>query len=204
MSFHQDVQQFINRLPRRPEDLPYIVIKAPNQNMPFTANRNHIYDALVFLKRSNPDCANIVIDMDYISQYPEDSSSPVQNIPTLDSEACASDVNEVTATGENAPTIDSHADLDTDEMVETVAQCDVQTSAMNDQIKRALINDQQPPNQPTIDWPPRDNQPASEWEPGFFSKSFPNLFPYGTADIKTKNWKKARIHGLRATSVKTC
>ena len=183
VSFHQDVQQFINRLPRRPEDLPYIVIKAPNQNMPFTANRNHIYDALVFLKRSNPDYANIVIDMDNISQYPEDSSSPVQNIPTLDSEACASDVNEVTASGENAPTIDSHADLDTDEMVETVAQCDVQTSAMNDQIKRALINDQQPPNQPTIDWPPRDNQPASEWEPGFFSKSFPNLFPYGTADI---------------------
>jgi hypothetical protein len=48
-----------------------------------------------------------------------------------------------------------------------------------------LVNDQQQANQqqPTIDWPPRDNQPASEWEAGFFSKSFPNLFLYGTADI---------------------
>ena len=185
VSFHQNVQQFINRLPRRPEDLPYIVIKAPNQSMPLTANRHHIYDALVFLKRNNPEYAKITIDMDNISQYPEDSSSPVQNIPTCDSEPCLSDVNAMPATEENTPNIDSHADLDTDEMVETVAQCEVPTSAMHDQIKRALVNDQQQTNQqqPTIDWPPRDNQPASEFEPGFFSKSFPNLFGHGTADI---------------------
>ena len=185
VSFHQNVQQFINRLPRRPEDLPYIVIKAPNQSMPLTANRHHIYDALVFLKRNNPEYAKITIDMDNISQYPEDSSSPVQNIPTCDSEPCLSDVNAMPATEENTPNIDSHADLDTDEMVETVAQCEVPTSAMHDQIKRALVNGQQQTNQqqPTIDWPPRDNQPASEFEPGFFSKSFPNLFGHGTADI---------------------
>ena len=117
VSFHQNVQQFINRLPRRPEDLPYIVIKAPNQSMPLTANRHHIYDALVFLKRNNPEYAKITIDMDNISQYPEDSSSPVQNIPTCDSEPCLSDVNAMPATEENTPNIDSHADLDTDEMV---------------------------------------------------------------------------------------
>ena len=185
VSFPQDVQQFVNRLPRRPEDLPYIVFKAPNQSIPLTANRHHIYNALVFLKQSNPDYAKIVIDMENVSQYPVDSSTPVQNIPTIDSEPCLSDVNAVPATEENPPIIDSHADQDTDEMVETVAQCGVQTSAMYDQIRRVLVPDQQRSSQqqPTIDWPPRDNQPASEWEPGFFSKSFPNLFPYGTADI---------------------
>lgn len=34
-----------------------------------------------------------------------------------------------------------------------------------------------------IDWPKRDHQPASEFNMGFFSKAFPDLFPDGRGDI---------------------
>ena len=45
ISFHQNVQEFVYRLPRRPEDLPIIMIKAPNQDIPLKANRYHILEA---------------------------------------------------------------------------------------------------------------------------------------------------------------
>ena len=179
ISFPQDVQQFVRSLPRRPEDLPFIVIKAPQQNMPLTANRHNILNAITWLTRHNPEYAHINIDIDAANMYPENRNIPVQNIPTY----CDPDAPpEHEEDGQN---LDSHADLDDDDLVETVAPCGVPTLAQFDQIRSAFGAGQQQQNCPqaTVDWPMRGEQPASEWEPGYFSKAFPHLFPYGSADI---------------------
>ena len=189
LSFHQNIQEFINALPRRPEDLPIIVIKAPFQKIPLTANRFHILNALEFLKQNNPDYANIVIDMQSISMYPDNSHSQVDNLRYLDSDVQnASALEPVPAdrNTENHADLDNHADLEDNDLVETVAPTEVPTLPVYDQIRLQLgVTEEHPP---VMDWPTRKVQPASEWEPGYFSKSFPNLFPFGTGDIT-----KARV-----------
>ena len=184
ISFPQDVQQFIRSLPRRPEDLPFIVIKAPQHGMPLTANRHNILAAVTWLKRNNPEYAHISIDMDAANMYPEDRSTPVPGILTyLDPEAARYDA--LPDQEEGNRNLDSHADQDDDDLVETVAACEVPTLPQYDQIRGALaVVEQRQSQQPrTVNWPIRGDQPASEWEPGYFSKAFPHLFPYGSADI---------------------
>ena len=189
LSFHQNIQEFINALPRRPEDLPIIVIKAPFQKIPLTANRFHILKALEFLKQNNPDYANIVIDMQSISMYPDNSQSQVDNLRYLDSDvqnASAQEPVPADRNTENQTDLDNHADLEDNDLVETVAPTEVPTLPVYDQIRLQLgVTEEHPP---VMDWPTRKVQPASEWEPGYFSKSFPNLFPFGTGDIT-----KARV-----------
>ena len=184
ISFPQDVQGFYRSLPHRPEDLPFIVIKAPHQDMPLTANRHNIICAITWLKRNNPEYAHIEIDNDAANLYPEDRSTPVQNIPTHCDPSMTRHMMPPEQ-GENGQNSDSHADLDDDDLVDTVAPCEVPTLAQSDQIHNALAARQQSQHgqQTTVNWPIRGDQPASEWEPGYFSKSFPHLFPYGRADI---------------------
>ena len=62
ISFPQDVQGFVNRLPRRPEDLPIVIIKAPKQQVPLRADRIKMLNALEFLIGNNPHYADITID----------------------------------------------------------------------------------------------------------------------------------------------
>ena len=185
ISFHQNVQEFINVLPRAPEDLPLIVIKAPNQPVPLTANRFHILDALAFLKRNNPHYKNIVIDQSQANKYPDNSSTPVQGIRSFEEGHAGEVVQSQNVDGTAFPNQDTHADLDDNDLVETVAATDMPTSTVNDQIRDAILGERPEQNQQNkpICWPPRSDNPASEFEPGFFSKSFPHLFPYGAGDF---------------------
>ena len=181
ISFYQNIQEFVNILPRRPECLPIIVIKAPNQKVPLSANRFHILSALQFLIRYNPDYKNIKIDMNNISSYPDNSQSEVENIRILDVEPENVPRKDPVTSGDGNS--DNHADLDDSDLVETVAPTEVPTLPISDQIRLGIGTTEVPTDPQVIKWPTREIQPASEWEPGFFSKSFPNLFPYGTGDI---------------------
>ena len=184
ISFPQDVQQFIRSLPRRPEDLPFIVIKAPQHGMPLTANRHNILNAITWLKMNNPEYKDIIIDMDAVDMYPEDRSTPVQNILTYpDTEAVINAA--LPDQEEGNQNLDSHADQDDDDLVETVAPCEVPTLPQYDQIRGALaVREQRRSQQPqAVNWPIRGDQPVSEWEPGYWTKAFPHLFPYGSGDI---------------------
>ena len=181
ISFYQDVQEFINELPRRPEDLPILIIKSPRQNVNLTANRFHIWDAITFLKRNNPEYANININMEALNTYPDDSNTPVQNIRT-----CEANGNEAFFDVQN----DGEENLDDtgledNGLVETVAPTEVPTLPVTDQIRGAILGEHRGQSQqPTaMNWPNRENDPVSEWDHGYFSKSFPNLFPFGRADI---------------------
>ena len=198
ISFHQDIESIINVLPRTPEDLPFIVIKAPHQEIPLKANRFHILHALQFLKQNNPEYSDITIDEDRLNLYPRNSQTPVQNIRTLPDtmSACTGAQEDANAMGDNdredddgGDLIDNHAGLNDVQLVETVGPVGMPTETVNNQIREAILGSDRADTVPEcIDWPRRNDQPVSEWEPGFFSRSFPNLFPFGTGDLT-----KARI-----------
>ena len=168
ISFYQNIQEFVNILPRRPECLPIIVIKAPNQKVPLSANRFHILSALQFLIRYNPDYKNIKIDMNNISSYPDNSQSEVENIRILDVEPENVPRKDPVTSGDGNS--DNHADLDDSDLVETVAPTEVPTLPISDQIRLGIGTTEVPTDPQVIKWPTREIQPASEWEPGFFFK----------------------------------
>ena len=177
ISFYQDIQGFVNRLPHRPEDLPIIVIKAPNQNIELKANRFKILNALEFLVQKNPEYGKIAIDEEALSSYPADSITPVPNIRACDA---AETVDARPSEPEDIVVDDNTGVLDDADLVQTAAPFDVPTRLASDQIRQAVLGeDHRPAN---LRWPDRTG-PASEWEYAYFSKAFPNLFPYGQGDI---------------------
>ena len=175
ISFPQDVQGFVNRLPRRPEDLPIVIIKAPKQQVPLRANRIKMLNALEFLIGNNPHYADITIDQDSLNMYPSNSQEPLSNVRTIDS----ADIPQ-TSSDEAETTEDAYGNPADHELVESLAQCQVPGKGIDEQIRTAVGAEQE---QVTLEWPERHNRPASEWEPGYFSMAFPNLFPYGAGDI---------------------
>ena len=177
ISFYQDVQGFVDRLPRRPEDLPIIVIKAPNQRVDLKANRFHLMNALDYLKKHNPEYKDIVIDEEALGCYPADSHTPIDNVQTLENTAAVSEP-------EPQPTDqvldDNTGVLDNQDMVMTAAPFEMPTRPMAEQIRDRVLGEETRPE--SVDWPQRGGA-ASEWEYGYFSKAFPNLFPTGSGDL---------------------
>ena len=175
ISFPQDVQGFVNRLPRRPEDLPIVIIKAPKQQVPLRADRIKMLNALEFLIGNNPHYADITIDQESLSMYPSNSQEPLSNVRTIDS----ADIPQ-TSSDEAETAEDAYGNPADHELVESLAQCQVPGKGIDEQIRTAVGVEQE---QVTLEWPERHNRPSSEWEPGYFSMAFPNLFPYGAGDI---------------------
>lgn len=80
-SFEQDVISFIRNLPNLPSDLPLMIVRKPNANLPngfseFKVNRAHIIQWLVFLKQNNPHYKDIDISLvrERANSIPEDGS----------------------------------------------------------------------------------------------------------------------------------
>ena len=175
LAYYQDVQGFIDKLPRRPQDLPFIVMKAPNQNVDLRANRFKILNALEFLKQHNPEYKDISIDEDALGCYPPDSHTPLQNIPCDDIDT----LNVIPQ--EPMENFDDYTGIvDDSDLVQTAAPFELPTRPAAEQIRQAILGEENIPAY--LNWPERSG-PASEWEYGYFSKSFPHLFPYGTGDL---------------------
>ena len=175
ISFYQDVQGFVDKLPRRPEDLPIIVIKAPNQKVDLKANRFHLMNALDFLKKNNPEYKDIVIDEEALGCYPTDSNTPIENIQTLEDTAMEPDPQPADSFPD-----DSTGVLDNQDVVMTAAPFEMPTRPMAEQIRERVLG--QDSEAGIMNWPERGGA-ASEWEYGYFSKAFPNLFPTGRGDL---------------------
>jgi hypothetical protein len=67
INFHQDIQEFTNRLPRSPSSLDILVVRRESANDPsafrdFTVRRGKVGRALIWLKENNPYYRDIIID----------------------------------------------------------------------------------------------------------------------------------------------
>ena len=79
LNVEQDVVPVFNKLPLLPENLPTFVARKNNPNAPgdykdFKINRNNMLTWLVWLKQNSSNYADIIIDMDALSQLPIDGT----------------------------------------------------------------------------------------------------------------------------------
>ena len=78
LSIHQEVGELAQTLPRVPEDIPIIVLKAPSKNnteREFHCNRKNMLEALEYLKANNEDYKNIPITLTWTKSFPKVTKS---------------------------------------------------------------------------------------------------------------------------------
>ena len=181
ISFEQDVEGFAKSLPRKQSELPYIIIKAPNQTCTLRANAVYILEALEFLKEKNPFYRDIEIDHEVLSSYPSDRDTPLTGV------RCHNTEEEVT--GEALVSMMSDEDEEflepnVEDIAPSMAGAEVPQKTVREFIKEAVLQGSQEKER-TVPWPRREKKPASEFREGFWSMAFPHLFPYGMADRTT-------------------
>ena len=168
--FYQDIQDIADTLPRLPQDLPYVILKHPDERIidkTFQVRRQYLIDALKFLIQNSEDYKYIKISNENCHSYPEDDI--IQNLPQINSTVLKVP-HEKPSTANPESTIGSSSTIDMPFPIRNVVEN--MESAMEDSAQ-----------QPQHNWPKRSPCPVSEFITGFFSKAFPDLFPYGKGDI---------------------
>ena len=176
ISFPQEIQETVDRLPRLPSNLSLVHISSPSPRSThvFKVRKQRILEALLWLKEHNPHYARINIDHAALDQYPEDD---VIDVPSYTLPEAAN----VTPDEGPADTDDNeHTFADTMRLNDTRARMP-ETDMIVEHIRTAL----QPPDQGTtaedpLPWP-EQGPPTGERAPGFWSKAFPHLFCHGQA-----------------------
>ena len=158
ISIEQDVQELATVLPRLPNDLDIISLRPPGSKVPFRASRTRIMEALHYLKRNNPEFANIVISQENANHYPESHSEEVAGLPQLD------DTEPIDPSETEDNIEDSHADLE--QVAESLSLLQIPGVSVNQQIQDAVTGQ---PSTPEIPWPTRSNVPTKELQRGYFT-----------------------------------
>ena len=170
ISFYQNVQDLADNLPRLPQDLPYVLLKHPDDRITdktFQVRRQYLIEALQFLIINSEDYGNITINMENCSAYPEDDI--IQNLPQISSNVFKVP-HEAPSTANPDSTIEDASTVDMPFPIRNVLQNLESTIEGYDQ-------------QSKYNWPRKSSSPVSEFIYGYFSKAFPDLFPYGKGDI---------------------
>ena len=170
ISFYQNVQDLADTLPRLPKDLPYLILKHPDERIAdktFKVRRQYLIEALQFLVKHSEDYKYITISEENCSSYPENDI--IQNLPQIHSKDFKMPPENPSADNpesilENASTVDMPFPINS--VLENME------SAIGENVQQSKQ-----------DWPSRSSCPVSEFSHGFFSKAFPTLFPYGKGDI---------------------
>ena len=162
--FGQDIHNFVKELPRCPDNLGIIVIKAPNQAVPLKANKHRLLNALKWLKANNEYYHDIVISEANIDQYPNDYSSNVEGFQTIIDDSIVPQPDASTDNGQ------SHGDES--EVGETLALQQIRNTTIGEQIQEIAAGGGRNQNSSRlnneINWPDRTDAPVSEFQPGFF------------------------------------
>ena len=232
-------------LPLKPDDLPVLVIlppKRPNQpdrpitDKRFTVRKNYLMEALIYLKRHNPEYKNItisnqnleeyVLDNDILQNPPTVYSDNIQfptgneeqvnpeteegdttsvDIPTRQKTVAQNIITLVTGAGQSAQQQTNEGDnaqQQRDEGQNAQQQQQQQHEGNNGQRderdhtqqhqqnqRRENQEQQRQGNIPSspLNWPTREPHLASEFDYGYWSKTFAVLFPTGAGDITKRN-----------------
>jgi len=161
LSVFQNVNELADALPRLPRDLPIILIKGPNEmnvDQVFRVRREKIVAALEYLQANNEDYRHITISCENASHYPVDDI--LQELPAIDPSDWNIPDDEMTAANPDSVVADA-----------SMVALPLAGESVLDNIAFHLK------------WPKREARPASEFMTGYFSKSFPDLFPDGCGDL---------------------
>ena len=177
----QDIQGFLNRLPRNIADLPYLIIRkhgTDNTHRDCTVRREKVLQAIMWLQANNPFYADVAIDYESLQRLPEDGLP--DDLPTVEDPESNEEQDAQQEDAENHIPHQSHSFLPLPQRQQTE----------QDAI-RALINGVDP-----LDWPANDGDPINEFRTeGLASMAFPTLFPYGKGDPT----KRTRLREVSST-----
>ena len=85
LNLPQDIQGFLNRLPRNIAHLPYLIIRrhgTDNTHRDCTVRREKVLRAIMWLQANNPFYADIAIDYESLQRLPEDGVP--DDLPTVE------------------------------------------------------------------------------------------------------------------------
>ena len=181
LNIPQDIQGFLNRLPRNVTQLPYLIIRrhgTDNTHRDCRVRRQKVLRAIMWLKDNNPFYADVVIDFQSLERLPEDGIPA--DLPTVD---------DPQSTDQQDPQ-QEHAEEQIPQQSHSFLPLPQGQQPEQDAI-RALINGVDP-----LDWPSNDGDSINEFRTeGLASMVFPTLFPYGKGDPT----KRTRLRELSLT-----
>ena len=182
LNLPQNIQQFINKLPVRVNDLPVLTISrqgAANTHHNFRVRREKVLSALQWLKHNNKFYSDIDIDLDSVQHLPVDGiPDDLLNFKLSDSD------NEPVA-NEGPPT------EDTEDNVGNIPSSSYVPHVQQVQTEEDAIRSTVAGNDP-LEWPPIENTPINEFQTeGLATMVFPTLFPYGKGDPTCKGRRHA-------------
>lgn len=154
--FPQDITTYTNKLPHAPNDLPYYVIfdaKSKSGKIELTADANKLRIWLIWLKENNTYYKHIDINEEVITKIKEN-----EDLTSLIKHTEVPEVeNFIAEEGKFSSFLPSDSTID-------------QSSYIAEKLH--------------LQYPEIGTRPINEFsEVGYLSRSFPTLFPYGTADI---------------------
>ena len=204
ITFGQDVASFARELPRLPSDLGIIYLKSPHRGLELRARKDRILRAINWLMAHNPNYRDqCTFSQDNLNHYPDDGV--VEGVATMD---MPMNFDPEPANRESAnDSADHHGNAEEGygEFFESSVNQAGPVQPTNDRIFDGLMNarsehpdteerpaspdGQQQEESPeggertVLDFPERSENPTSEFSPGFFTQTYPWLFPTGAGDI---------------------
>ena len=172
LNLPQDVQSFVNSLPRSPTTLDVIIVRkqgAAESHKDFRVRRSVVFTALQWLVLHNKYYNDVTINHDTLEQLPIDSD--LTNLITVSIDS--SDLLEIPVQQD-----DPYESLMSSTFVPAAATDFTEQQA----IRQSIMN--QSSNQQYVNWPVTEANPINEFNTeGYMACAFPTLFPEGIADF---------------------
>ena len=200
-AFEQDVEEFMNTLPRSLKDVTVIkVLKTiqtevgsdkPTRTDAFKVRRHQVLEALQFLKKYNKVYHDIEIDESRLGWIDGDVGDLEGFV--IDESAVEPGSLNTTKNSDMGPsprvTIDTEGDgtfLPTFGYVDMGGRCTVSTKDKNiNDVLQECVSQSPKKKEITVDWPAVSTTPVNEYsQKKIFALAFPWLFPGGEGDVR--------------------
>lgn len=175
INFPQDVQGFVNRLPRCPSSLEILIVRRQSESnlasfRDFTVRRSKVACALFWLKANNRYYNDISIDDEVLQSLPENCSI-IDQFQQIQDDQINEDL--------------SNNEFDGEMISRTFVPILPSSHREDVAIKNAL--DRMQASNPPLLWPLINNSPINEFQtPGYIACAFPTLYPTGRADLRAE------------------
>jgi ATP-dependent DNA helicase PIF1 len=187
ISFPQDISMIARNLPRRVEDLDFLIVRrcgAQSKYYECYVKRSRVMNALYYKIQMDKFYQDVQIDMDSVTALPENPTDVSTRLKFVDCDIEETDNNVADIQGFPADRLHSHPSS-------FVARLPNERREV-EEIRTFIENVESSPIQP-VDWPDIGSSPINEYNTeGLLDMAFPTLFPTGEAD-----WLHPRICNIQ-------